>query len=171
MALHPEARAAVEAAADDLPVWTEGYDVVGAREANRAIALQEQPEDVAGVVDLDADGVPVRLFRPAATDPGLLVHLHGGGFVFHDSTCTTPRARRLANRLGMAVLSVDYRLAARAPVPCRAGRRRHGARVARRRVDGAGASAGRRTSTVTVPAATWRWSPPCATPAGSRRRC
>src|SRR5689334_9436770 len=55
--LYPEARAAVEAAAADPPMWSEGYDVAAARDANRAFALREQPEDVAEVVDLDADGV------------------------------------------------------------------------------------------------------------------
>jgi acetyl esterase len=121
--LYPEARAAVEAAALETPVWVEGYDVAAAREANRAFALAEVPEDVAEVVDLDADGVRVRLFRPAAgtevgaqraskgADPGLVLHLHGGGFVFHDVDVHDRPCRRLANRLGMAVLSVDYRLA------------------------------------------------------------
>jgi acetyl esterase len=109
--LYPEARAAVEAAAADVRVWTEGYDVVAARDANRADALAEPPEEVAEVRDLDADGVRVRLFRPAGADSGLLVHLHGGGFVFHDVDVHDRVCRRLANRLGAAVLSVDYRLA------------------------------------------------------------
>ena len=111
MALFPEARAAVEAAAADVPVWTEGYDVAGARAANRAAALEEPPEDVAEVLDLDADGVPVRLYRPAEAAPGVVVHLHGGGFVFHDLDVHDRVCRRFANRLGMAVLSVGYRLA------------------------------------------------------------
>lgn len=111
MALFPEARAAVAAAAADLPVWTEGYDVVAAREANRTDVLVESPEDVAEVLDLDADGVPVRLYRPDGAVPGVVVHLHGGGFVFHDVDVHDRPCRRFANRLGMAVLSVDYRLA------------------------------------------------------------
>ena len=115
--LYPEARAAVDAAAGDTPVWTDGYDVVAARAANRAAALQEPPEDVAEVADLDADGVRVRLFRPAEAEPGLLVHLHGGGFVFHDVDVHDRPCRRLANRLGRAVLSVDYRLAPEHPFP------------------------------------------------------
>ena len=35
--------------------------------------------------------------------------LHGGGFVFHDIDVYDAPARRLANRSGLAVLSVDYR--------------------------------------------------------------
>jgi len=109
--LFPEARAAVEAAAADLPVWTEGYDVVAARDATRTEALTEPAEDVAEVLDLDADGVRVRLYRPGDAAPGLVVHLHGGGFVFHDVDVHDRVCRRFANRLGLAVLSVDYRLA------------------------------------------------------------
>ena len=51
---------------------------------HRAAALAEPREDVAEVRDLDADGVPVRLYRPDGARPGVVVHLHGGGFVFHD---------------------------------------------------------------------------------------
>lgn len=109
MALHPEARAAVEAAAAETPVWTDGYDIDAAREANRAAALAEPVEDVAEVRDLDADGVPVRLYRPDRARPGVVVHLHGGGFVFHDVDVHDGGCRRLANRVGIAVVSVDYR--------------------------------------------------------------
>ena len=109
--LYPEARAAVEAAALDTPLWTEGYDIAAARVASREAAMAEPPEDVAEVVDLDADGVPVRLYRPVGAEPGVVVHLHGGGFVFHDVDAHDRPCRRFANRLGMAVLSVDYRLA------------------------------------------------------------
>ena len=102
--LYPEARKAVEAAATETPMWIDGYEVAAAREANRAFALQEPPEEVAEVVDLDADGVRVRLFRPAGADPGLLVHLHGGGFVFHDVDVHDRPCRRLANPTDLATL-------------------------------------------------------------------
>jgi acetyl esterase len=109
--LYPEARRAVEAALADAPMWEAGFNIAAARDANRALALSEEPEDVAEVADLDADGVRVRLFRPEGADPGLAVHLHGGGFVFHDVDVHDRPCRRFANRLGLAVLSVDYRLA------------------------------------------------------------
>lgn len=115
--LYPEARAAVEAMAADTPVWTEGYDIVAARAANRAAALAEPREDVEDVADHDADGVLVRMYRPAAARPGVVVHLHGGGFVFHDVDVHDAAARRLANRTGLSVLSVDYRLPPEHPFP------------------------------------------------------
>lgn len=67
---------------------------------------------------IDADGVPCRLYRPSGPDNlGLLVYYHGGGWVIgsldtHDDVC-----RKLANAMGHAVLSVDYRLAPEHPFP------------------------------------------------------
>jgi acetyl esterase len=68
--------------------------------------------------DIDADGIPCRLYRPS-DDPhlGLLVYFHGGGWVLgsldsHDDLC-----RQLANGSGHAVLSVGYRLAPEHPFP------------------------------------------------------
>ncbi|QIG42164.1 alpha/beta hydrolase [Nocardioides anomalus] len=117
MALYPEARRAVEAAQGEPQVHDDGYDVAAARAANRAAALAEEPLELAEIRDLDAAGVPVRLYRPAGADPGLVVHLHGGGFVFHDLDVHDRVCRRFADRLGMAVLSVDYRLAPEHPFP------------------------------------------------------
>ena len=111
MALYPEARAAATAAAAEMPVWDPAYDLVAARAENLAAARAEEREQVAEVRDLDADGVHVRLYRPEAAGDGLVVHLHGGGFVFHDVEVHDAASRRLANRVGMAVLSVDYRSA------------------------------------------------------------
>lgn len=108
--LFPESRRALELVAGETPVWTEGYDIDAARAQARAAAAAEAREDVAEVVDLDADGVPVRLYRPSEGGAGsVIVHLHGGGFVFNDVDVHDAAARRLANRTGMPVLSVDYR--------------------------------------------------------------
>lgn len=115
--LHPQARRAVEAAADDLPVYDEAHDVEESRRRHRALAAAEPREDVASVVDLDADGVPCRAYVPAGARPGVVVHLHGGGFVFHDLEVHDGLARRLANRCGHAVLSVDYRRPPEHPFP------------------------------------------------------
>jgi acetyl esterase len=92
------------------PVSDPSVDIAVERAEARAAAAAEVREDVAEVRDLDADGVPVRLYRPS-TDPGLpaIVHVHGGGFVFNDVEVHDAAARRLANRSGFAVLSVDYR--------------------------------------------------------------
>ena len=116
--LFPETRRALAADAGGLPVHHPAYDVAAARAEARRAALAEPREPVAEVLDLDADGVPCRLYRPAApASDALVVHVHGGGFVFHDVEVHDPSARRLANRTGLAVLSVDYRRPPEHPFP------------------------------------------------------
>lgn len=107
--LFPEARRALETFAAETPVFSEGYDIAAAREQARALAAQEPREDVAEVADVDAGGVPARLYTPQGASDTSIVHVHGGGFVFHDVEVHDASARRLANRSGMRVLSVDYR--------------------------------------------------------------
>ena len=107
--LYPQARRAVEESADEEPVTTPGFDVAASRERARAVAAAEPREPLAEVRDVDADGVRCRLYRPEGADAGVVVHLHGGGFVFHDIDVHDNAARRLADRCGIAVLSVDYR--------------------------------------------------------------
>lgn len=84
-------------------------------------------EPLTGVTSQDrtvpgpAGEIPVRVFTPESTTPtGVLVYLHGGGFVIgdldtHDDTC-----RRFAVGAGCVVVSVDYRLAPESPAPAAA---------------------------------------------------
>lgn len=108
MALYPEARKAVAEEADAAKVSDPGYDIAGSRAEARAAGLAAEKEPVAEVRDVDADGVPARLYLPEGY-AGVVVHAHGGGFVFHDIEVHDAAVRRLADRSRMAVLSVDYR--------------------------------------------------------------
>ena len=111
MDLHPQAQAMV-ALIESLgePPLTD-QTPEQARALRRA-RLRPPVESIHAVRDVDAGGVPARLFRPSDAERlGLLVYFHGGGWVIgdldsHDNVC-----RALANRSGAAVLSVDYRLA------------------------------------------------------------
>ena len=116
MTLFPEARRALEQPAGT-PVWDPAHDIVAARADNAAAAAAEPREVVADVRDVDAGGVPCRLYRPEGARDGVLVHLHGGGFVFHDVDVHDAAARRLANRTRLTVLSVDYRRPPEHPFP------------------------------------------------------
>ncbi|RJQ74332.1 alpha/beta hydrolase [Pseudonocardiaceae bacterium YIM PH 21723] len=74
--------------------------------------------DLPHVDDLDAGGVPVRLYRPAtAGNLGVTLYLHGGGWVLGNLDTVDNLCRRLAKVSGCAVLSVDYRLAPEFPWP------------------------------------------------------
>jgi acetyl esterase len=89
-------------------------ETCSAAQAREIRARRQRPstETIHHSRDVDAAGVPSRLYRPTdREDLGLLVFLHGGGWVLgnldsHDNLC-----RILANSSGHAVLSVDYRLA------------------------------------------------------------
>ncbi len=89
---------------------------------------EADPPEVAEVADGGFSGpaseLRFRRYRPqnpmGGAKPGLLptlVYYHGGGFVIgnietHDSTC-----RRVANKSGCQVISIDYRLAPEHPFP------------------------------------------------------
>jgi len=66
---------------------------------------------LASASDEDADGVPVRIYRPAGGERAALVYLHGGGWVIGGVQSHEPLCRALAARSGAAVVAVDYRLA------------------------------------------------------------
>jgi acetyl esterase len=68
------------------------------------------------VVDVDADGVPCRLYATKVDVP-VLVYLHGGGWCYGSIETVDRFCRRVADRSGCAVLSVGYRLAPEHPFP------------------------------------------------------
>ncbi|MCI9859331.1 alpha/beta hydrolase [Microbacterium proteolyticum] len=68
-------------------------------------------------IDLDADGLALRLYRPRAGHRGTLVFAHGGGWVAGDLDNNDALCRALAATTGTQVLSVDYRLAPEHPFP------------------------------------------------------
>jgi acetyl esterase/lipase len=111
VSLHPQSVAALALWARGPHVTDAGFgraDVERMRADARAQAAGEAREPVERVEDVDADGVPCRLFMPAGARATLLF-LHGGGFVFGDLDTHDGQSRRLALRTGCAVLAVDYR--------------------------------------------------------------
>lgn len=76
------------------------------------------PPPVVEVVEADGHRVGVRIQvprdRPAA---GVLLELHGGGFYLGSAAASDVRNRRLVDDLGVAVVSVDHRLAPEHPWP------------------------------------------------------
>src|SRR5690606_18212448 len=115
-AMYPRVRAAL-AADTSTPVWSEDFDVVARRAQVRLFNLTQPREDVAQVEDLDADGVRCRLYTPAQAQEGVIVHLHGGGFVLNDIDVHDEVCRRFANRARRRVLSVAYRKPPEDPFP------------------------------------------------------
>jgi len=77
------------------------------------------PEAVAAVYDVRGSGVNLRVYDPcpADTDKGALLFFHGGGFIIGDLEQQDGLCRLLANRAGIVVVSIDYRLAPEHPYP------------------------------------------------------
>lgn len=76
-------------------------------------------DEVHSVEDTDAEGVPIRIYRPVDTDkPSMaLVYFHGGGWVTGSIDTHDGPARAIARRAGIVVVSVGYRLAPEHPFP------------------------------------------------------
>lgn len=86
------------------------------RRLDRPMAAVTGPE-MWSVHSTRTGGVALRVYRPAMDARGVILFVHGGGFVTgsldtHDALC-----RSLARSSGAAVVAVDYRLAPEAPFP------------------------------------------------------
>ena len=117
MPLHPEAEALLRQfqALGDPPIESSTPEAVRALRASR---IQPPTIPLAEVRDMDAGGVPARLYRPSAeANLGLLVYFHGGGWVLGSVDTHDHITRALAAESSCAVLSVDYRLAPEHPFP------------------------------------------------------
>lgn len=90
-----------------------------ARAEARAEGEAEVKVSVPRVEDVDAGGVPARLYAPDGA-VGTLLYLHGGGFAMGDLVTHDGVARRLAVRTGWAVLMPDYRRSPEHPWPAAA---------------------------------------------------
>jgi len=116
MVLHPAAAAAIAEWSQAPSVSDLGYgqtEIDLARKTARMEAAAQDREHVALVSDLDAGGVTARWYVPTQEhrSRGAVLFAHGGGFVFGDTDTHDAQSRRIANRTGLAVLSVDYRRA------------------------------------------------------------
>ena len=84
------------------------------------VAADGELEPVASIERRDLGGIPAHVYRatdvPASGAP-CLVWYHGGGWVIGDLESADPTARKLANRTGAVIVSVDYALAPERPFP------------------------------------------------------
>src|SRR5437762_241251 len=115
--LRDEARGMAQAIAEMLNL---GGDAPTSRDER--VRLQREmlaPLEVASPdgVDRTIAGVPCRVFRPSAPAKAVYLHLHGGAMMLGSPLMNDVSNADLAARLGLAVVSVDYRLAPEHPFP------------------------------------------------------
>jgi acetyl esterase len=111
MPLHPQAQAIADFYA---AVRTTPFEELSPLEARALYNAGQIPSEevVHEIREVDAGGIPCRLYRPSASNNlGLMVFFHGGGWVIGDLNSHDGVCRSLANKSGHAILSVDYRLA------------------------------------------------------------
>ncbi len=95
------------------------------RELCRQQLLVGGRQRIGAVVDLEVDGaegpLPARLYVPTerlGSGPvPTLLYLHGGGWMYGDLESHDPVCRFLAERSGVQVLAIEYRLAPEHPFP------------------------------------------------------
>ena len=125
MPLDPDVKAALDRrAAAGGPAQ---YEIPPAELRARQEALQRKPgPEIAAVSDHFVPGphgdVPVRVYVPITDDAGPLpvcMWFHGGGWIYGSIDSNDANCRELANRAGVIMVSVDYRLSPdhKFPVP------------------------------------------------------
>ncbi|MDS0299464.1 alpha/beta hydrolase [Halogeometricum sp. S1BR25-6] len=118
----PQVRDAVERfEREGLPPW-HALSVESARTVEDEAFAATDPPAVERVGEFSIAGprgpVPLRTYHPAPEETrGVLVFYHGGGWTLGTLDSAAGICRRLADRSGRLVVSVDYRLAPEHPFP------------------------------------------------------
>ena len=124
---HDEVRRYFMRSTPQPPPWTRDVEALRRETRQEALAVRGHLEPVAAVEEISIARVPARLYRPArppagtrqlddAAD-GVVIWVHGGGWMHGDLDCYEGVARSLANHARCAVLAVGYRLAPEHPYP------------------------------------------------------
>jgi acetyl esterase len=120
MPLHPQAQAVCDLvnAAGDIPPSNERLQEVRDGFAMLVVMGAGEAEAVYAVEDVDADGVPARVYRPSPEpDLPVIVYFHGGGWTIGSVDQFDLITRQIANATDAIVVSVDYRLSPEHPFP------------------------------------------------------
>lgn len=124
MPLDPQVKALLDGMAEveAPPIWEQSAE--DARLAGAMLGQLSVPEEVESVDDVVIDGptgeLAVRIYRaePQSGAPQpVMVWFHGGGFVIGSIDTADGMCRALCRRSGVAIASVEYRLAPEAPFP------------------------------------------------------
>jgi acetyl esterase len=118
--LHPQAQAVCDLvnAAGVIPPSDQRLQEVRDGFAGLVSMGAGEPEVVHALEDIDADGVPARVYRPSP-EPELpvIVYFHGGGWTIGSVDQFDAITRQIANATEAIVVAVDYRLAPEYPYP------------------------------------------------------
>lgn len=102
------------------PPGSEHWPLAQQREAWNAVCgeFRAPYPDTVIVTEVDANGVPCRLFRPqGASSSPAVIYSHGGGWVLGGPDTHSDMCAELSDMGKVAVLLIDYRLAPEHPYP------------------------------------------------------
>jgi acetyl esterase len=121
MALHPQVRAMLDQIEESgLPELYELSPVDARAQAKLMTELVGPGPEVAGVSEFSipttGGEIPARRYVPADA-AGVILWIHGGGWVICDLDTHDAMCRLLANESGCEVVAIDYRLAPEHPFP------------------------------------------------------
>lgn len=118
MPLHPQVKMLLDGMAQAGGPAMSELSVADARQTYRGLIALDQPEEIHRVDDRLVEGpdgdVPVRVYTPDGAvnaSRGVLLWIHGGGWMLGDLDTADATCRALANRAEAVVVSVDYRRA------------------------------------------------------------
>lgn len=116
--LDPEIAAVVAEKAAAAPAYEPPVEEMRANHEAETPIFCGTGEAVAEVVEEEIAGVPVRRYVPeGAAEGARIAYFHGGGWVIGSLDSYDPICRALANRSGVEVIGVGYRLAPEHPAP------------------------------------------------------
>ena len=120
MPLHPQAQALCDLvnAMGEVTRSNEGLQEMRDGFSTLVAMAAGEEQAVFAVEDVDADGVPARVYRPSPDpDRPVIVYFHGGGWTIGTVDQYDLVVRQIANATDAIVVSVDYRLAPEHPFP------------------------------------------------------
>jgi acetyl esterase len=117
MTLYPQAQASIGAQVK-VPLTADRLGEARQSMVDAVAAECGTGPEISSVQDVDAGGVPARLYVPVRDGASpVMVYLHGGGWVMGGLATHDPLCRLLTDRSGCAVFAVDYRLSPEHPYP------------------------------------------------------
>lgn len=122
--MDPQMVSAIQAiTTSGLPPW-HALSVESARRIENEVFSTGNGPELDSVRELRITGpggdLPLRIYRPAVANPGILVFYHGGGWMLGTLDSADDICRELSDRAGCLVVSVAYRLAPENPFPAAA---------------------------------------------------